>query len=131
MNTKYVMIAAACMTGIIGALLLFLPEEIANFFHLPEMTAGSLLFIQVTGALYFGFAILNWLAKANLIGGIYSRPVAAGNFVHFIIGGLSLGKGYMSTGEPVILVAAAIYSVFAILFGYVIFTHPGKTQPVS
>jgi hypothetical protein len=34
--------------------------------------------------------MLNWMARANRIGGIYSRPVAMGNFLHFTMGALVL-----------------------------------------
>ena len=36
--------------------------------------------------------MLNWMAKGTLIGGIYNKPIAIGNFTHFTIGGLALIK---------------------------------------
>ena len=38
------------------------------------------LIARACEALYLGFASLNWMAKDNLIGGIYSPPVAIGIF---------------------------------------------------
>jgi hypothetical protein len=80
--------------------------------------------LQISGALYFGFAILNWTAKENLIGGIYSKPVAVGNFAHFLIGGLALAKLVFKDMSLTYLLPAIIYSIFAILFGYVFFMNP-------
>ena len=81
--------------------------------------------MQILGALYFGFAMLNRTAKANLIGGIYSRPVAIGNATHFLIGALALIKlAFNDTTLINIWIAGVIYSIFAILFGYVLFTNP-------
>ena len=41
---------------------------------------------QLAGVLYLGFAALNWMARGNIIGGIYSRPVTIGNVLHFVSG---------------------------------------------
>jgi hypothetical protein len=83
------------------------------------------IILQIAGALYFGFAMINWTAKGNLIGGIYSRPVAIGNFAHFLIGALALIKLSFKTPAPhFVWIAAIIYSIFALLFGYVFFTNP-------
>jgi hypothetical protein len=122
MNTRLLMIACAVVMGVIGLSLTFFPVEFASYFRMP---GSNNLILQILGALYFGFALLNWTARANLIGGIYSKPVAIGNFTHFLIGGLALVKFASHNIElaygwiPVIL-----YSVFALCFGYVSFTNP-------
>jgi hypothetical protein len=68
--------------------------------------------------------MMNWTAKANLIGGIYARPLAIGNLTHFVIGALALSKGY-SLSQPIIFQAITlIYIVFAISFVIVFFRHP-------
>jgi hypothetical protein len=122
------MTLSAAALGITGILLSFFPTEIAVYFGLIE---NASIILQILGAPYFGFAILNWTAKANLIGGIYSRPVAIGNFSHFLIGALALLKLVFNIGLNYLLAAAIIYSIFAILFGYVLFTNPvAKNQPV-
>jgi len=76
------------------------------------------------GALYLGFAILNWTARGNLIGGIYSRPVALGNLWHFLIVGILLTKAAIVFAAIPLAISAAIYSLFAIGFGLVIFRAP-------
>ncbi len=117
------MTASALILGTTGILLTFIPREVASFLHFTESTTIP---FQILGALYFGFAMLNWTAKANLIGGIYSRPVCIGNFTHFLIGGLALVKLVLRNNyENGILICAIIYIIFAILFGYVFFNNPG------
>jgi hypothetical protein len=109
--------------GITGIILTFFPQEFASFFNMAD---SNIILLQVLGGLYFGFAMLNWAAKANLTGGIYSKPVTIGNFSHFVIGGLALLKfGTRNTTNPYIWVATILYLVFAILFGIVFFTSPG------
>ena len=122
MNTKLLMSISAIILGIVAIVLSFFPQEISNY---AGFGTTDLIVLQILGALYFGFAILNWTAKANLIGGIYSRPVAIGNFAHFMIGALALVKlSFSSATLPYIWIAAIIYSIFAVLFGYIFFTNP-------
>jgi hypothetical protein len=113
---------SAVVMGITGIVLSFFPQEFAIFFNL----AGSnIILLQVLGGLYFGFAMLNWAAKANLTGGIYSRPVTIGNLTHFVIVGLALLKfGTGNTTNKYIWIAVILYAIFAILFGIVFFTNP-------
>ncbi len=67
------------------------------------------------------------MARGNLVGGIYSRPVALGNFSHFAVAGVVLVKSMMAGQTSAALVASAlVYSVFAVWFGIVLFTHPLK-----
>ena len=126
MNTKYLMISSSILMGFFGLFASFLPNEILNSIGLPSTILPTLL-IQITGALYFGFALMNWMAKALLIGGIYSKPLCIGNFLHFTVAGLALVKATINNLSLTwVLVTAIIYSIFAILFGLVLFTSPIK-----
>lgn len=110
--------------GTIGIAASFLPQEIAAHLGAPA-DLHSVLLLQILGALYLGFAILNWMAKDVLIGGIYSRPLALGNFLHFAVVSIVLLKAIAAGFRvPEILVATAIYSFIAIGFGRVLFTSP-------
>jgi hypothetical protein len=82
--------------------------------------------MQIIGSLYFALAILNWMSKGSLIGGIYGRPIAMANLTHFVIAGLALIKGILANPSLsyVIWSIAIIYSIFAIFFGIVAFRHP-------
>jgi hypothetical protein len=115
------MSASAIILGCAGILLTFLPEETTQ---LAGWSSESKIVLQIAGALYFGFAMTNWMSKANLIGGIYNRPIAIGNAIHFFVGTMALLK--FSPKSSFLLTATVLYSVFAILFGYILFTHPIK-----
>ena len=86
------MIASSVFTGLLGFAASFFPNEILNNIGLAP-TETLALIVQISGALYVGFAVMNWMAKAVLIGGIYARPLAMGNFAHFMIAAISLIKG--------------------------------------
>jgi hypothetical protein len=128
MNTKILMSASSVVMGVVGVALNFAPSEILETLG-QEPNPLFAIVIQLLGALYFGFAILNWMAKSILIGGIYARPVSIGNFCHFAIGGLALFKAFASSASsPVYLILlAGVYGLFALLFGYVFLTNPFKS----
>jgi hypothetical protein len=122
MNTKLLMTVSALLMGATGILLIFIPQEISTYL---ELTGSGTILLQLFGALYFGFAMINWTGKANLIGGIYSRPLAIGNFTHFFIGAFALIKlASANSSLTWIWIATIIYSLFAVLFGYIFFTAP-------
>lgn len=126
MNTKRLMTISSVILGATGIILTFMPQEVSRYLNFTDST--SILF-QILGALYFGFAMLNWTAKANLIGGIYSKPVAIGNFTHFLVGGLTFIKLVLhNTDCTYIWACALLYLIFALLFGYVLFTNPSATN---
>lgn len=131
MNTKLLMISSALLMAVGGALLQFFPHEILN--RLGASSAGiAPLFVQITGALYLGFAMTNWMAKTVLIGGIYARPLAVGNFAHFLIGALALLKYAFTVPDSwLVWVLTVVYSLLAILFALVFFTHPLRTNNAS
>nr|WP_288935034.1 hypothetical protein [uncultured Allomuricauda sp.] len=129
MNTKILMTTSAIFLAIIGALLSFLPNEIATYFNV-ESNLITILFLQIMSALYLGFGILNWMAKGTLIGGIYNRPIAIGNLMHFGVGAIALVKvvSNIETHSEIIISLTAVYLIFALLFAYVFKTNPTKSE---
>jgi hypothetical protein len=128
MNTKILMIASAALMAVGGIALEFAPHDILNRFGAASDGVFP-LFLQLIGALYLGFAMLNYMARGVLIGGIYSRPLATGNLAHFLIGALALIKYALSAQNPMpVWITAIIYSILAILFGITMLTHPLKEK---
>jgi hypothetical protein len=125
MNTKLIMTLSAILLSLIGITLTFLPLETASYAGMSSSIILQ-LFIQVLGALYFAFGMLNWMAKGSVIGGIYNRPTVIANFSHFLIGGLALLKGLMNNSNlpKSFWILAAFYSLFAILFGIMLYSNP-------
>jgi hypothetical protein len=125
MKTKLLMTSSALFFGIIGILLSFLPNEIAEYLSV-EPSIITILFLQILGAIYLGFGILNWTAKGTLIGGIYNKPIALGNLMHFIVGAITLVKviSHVQTHTEIIIFLTVFYVIFALLFVYVFKTNP-------
>lgn len=129
MKTRLLMGFSAAVMGLLGLVCTFLPAELAAYAGAAENLSVTLV-VQAAGALYLGFAALNWLARALPIGGIYSRPIALGNFLHFTVTGFALLKAVAAGSlEAVVLPATVVYVLFAAWFGLVLFTHPGKAGP--
>jgi hypothetical protein len=125
MNTKVLMSTSAVILALAGVSLTFFPQEIGE--NMGMATSGfTAPVLQIMGALYFAFGMINWTARANLIGGIYGRPIAIGNLTHFTIGALTLLKA-MSSTSIVSVASCIIYILFAIAFGVVFFRHPIKS----
>ena len=120
------MTLSAIIMGSIGISASFIPREMLVYIDLPTNQPMPIL-IQVMGAMYLAFSMINWFAKNNLIGGIYSKPIAIGNFTHFLIASLALAKGINTeTGPSVLWAITIIYIIFALLFGYIVFGNPIK-----
>lgn len=125
MQTRILMTASALFMVVLGATASFLPEEILRYTGtVPAALINSV--VQAAGALYLGFAALNWMARGLLIGGIYGRPLALGNFLHFVVVAITLVRVLLELQLPIVIALTVIYAVFAAWFGLVLFTHPAK-----
>jgi hypothetical protein len=121
------MTLTAILLAAIGISLTFAPDNITRLLGINESIELNLI-LQLLGAAYFAFAMLNWMAKGALIGGIYNRPIASANLSHFLIGGIALTKVALSNNQiPLILsTVAGFYIVAACVFGLLISRHPIK-----
>lgn len=127
MNTRIIMILSALILFILGIISTFMPEEILRALGQTSTPIFSII-IQILGAVYLGFAFMNWMSKSHLIGGIYSRPLAIGNFTHFLIGGLTLLKFVLHSRSLnfYIIILTIVYLVFAVAFGIIFQRTPKR-----
>ena len=129
MNTKALLTSSSILLAIIGILLTFIPDELITNLGIIPNPVVTIVF-QLLGALYLGFAMVNWMAKGALIGGIYNKPVAVGNFMHFAVGAFALIKVVftLNTHNVFVISLTVIYIIFAFLFGYVFRMNPLKEK---
>ena len=123
MHTRVLMALSAIFLAIAGLITSYFPEKVLET-HGVVPNNTMLLLIQMMGALYLGFAILNWTARGILIGGIYARPVALGNLLHFAMVGVMLAKAAIVHEVVQLATSAFVFSAFAIWFGVVLFRPP-------
>ncbi len=127
MRTSRLMTASAFLMAGLGLTATFLPQEVAGRFG-GAPGDPVILLLQATGGLYLGFAMLNWFARGSILGGIYNRPMVAGNFLHFLVVALALAKA-VAAGERqgAFIAATLVYAAFACAFGWVMWSSPAKT----
>jgi hypothetical protein len=122
--TRTLMTASAAFLAVLGLAASFGPDEVLRAIDAPALPM-LLLIVQVLGATYIALAVLNWMSRNNLVGGIYSRPVALTNLLHFMTAGLAMMKAASRSTLPgIALIVMAAYVVFAISFAVVLFRHP-------
>jgi hypothetical protein len=124
MNSRLVMTASAIFMALAGLAATFLPQEILA--SLGESRSSALpLAVQILGALYIAFAMLDWMAKESVMGGIYNRPIAMGNLLHFMVGALALAKAALAgQRNAIVLALAVVYAIFALAFASIVFGSP-------
>ncbi|MBF8963782.1 hypothetical protein I0P70_11020 [Pontibacter sp. FD36] len=129
MQTKLMMVLSAAVLAALGIAFTFLPEELALYLD-SEPNPLEVVLLQLLGALYLGFAMLNWMAKGSRIGGIYNRPICVANFAHFFIGAMAMLKFLFRYPEQPFAewVLCAVYAGLAAWFGLTLFRHPLPAQ---
>ena len=121
MNTKILMTASALVLALLGIGALFAPQELLTY--LGASPSGFLPpLVQLLAAALLGLAMIDWMAKGSKVGGIYNRPIAVGNLMHFAVGAITLVHFSMHGHVPAAVIAVAvIYTLFALAFGVVVF----------
>ncbi|MEP6473071.1 MAG: hypothetical protein ABJC74_05080 [Gemmatimonadota bacterium] len=74
-----------------GLLLLFGPDEILPRV-VPGFPASASWLGQLIAAGWLALAVLNWVSRASLLGGIYGRPVVLANALFYFIGATTLSR---------------------------------------
>lgn len=127
MNTKILMTSSSILLGAAGIFALFAPDVMLALQGVESGASLSLL-IQLMGALYFAFALMNWIAKDSAIGGVYARPLSVGNFAHFFAGAMLLLKVQFSAEFNLLMfVIFIVYAMYTGLFYWLVFQATGIT----
>src|SRR5690348_12110468 len=121
---RLLMTASAVFLVLLGLPCVFAPDIVLRRLVGNTSTIAEII-VQLTGALYVGFAALDWMSRGSLMGGIYGRPVALGNLLHFFAGALAVVKVIPVIGVPAIAwPVCAGYLLFAMGFGLVVLRNP-------
>jgi hypothetical protein len=124
MNTKILMTSSSLVLGVAGVFAIFMPDVLLSVSG-ADVTKTGLVLVQLMGALYFAFALMNWTAKDSAIGGVYARPVSLANFGHFFMGVLLLTKYVFDQFSLLALVVTVIYAIYAACFYWLVFRATG------
>lgn len=132
MARKTILTSSSVTLGAFGVILSFAPDFIWESQNI-KATPIILVITQILGALYFSFAVLNWLAKESMLGGIYNRPVILANFTHYLIGCIFLLKNQiLNTNENyMICLLVLLYCSFSVSFGIMLISNPNFNESKS
>ena len=126
--TRALMAASACALAAIGVLFLFAPDVALSIIG-TAVDPSTTVIVQLGGVLYLGFAALNWMARGNMIGGIYSRPVTIGNVMHFASGTAVIFKALSRNPMPAAFwILGVAYAVFAVAFAALLWRSPVRPR---
>jgi hypothetical protein len=90
MTSRSLLATSALLLGVAGLGLLFAPASMLISFGAGPESAGACIITQLLGAALMGFATVNWTARGMALGGIYGRPIVAGNLIQCGVATLSL-----------------------------------------
>ena len=117
--SRIILIISGILLALSGTALVFLPLEIVAVLG-SAGGAGVPVLAQLFGSALIAIGFINWNSRANLMGGIYGRPLALGNFFFFAVSAISVAKE-RSHLPPFALVIILGLGLFAIAFGWILF----------
>ena len=80
---------------------------------------------QLLGAAWLALAVLDWLGRSALLGGIYARGQVSANAVVFFVSAMTLVRVVARTGAPLLAwVAFVVAAAFALVYGWLMFRGP-------
>jgi hypothetical protein len=125
MTARLILVASSVVLGLAGLGAVFAPQELLAALG-PQDAPALVVLVQLLGALYVALAVAHWTARNSRVGGIYNRPLTLGTFAHWLVGALVLLRFQLTTGSlSPLIVALALYAVFAALFGWLVFGATG------
>lgn len=127
MNSRRWMTATSVVFGGVSVVVLFAPVQLLSWLGYQK-ASGLTLLLQVLGVLLYAMALLNWMARKHVIGGIHARPITMANLAHCFAGSLVLGKHVASgNSSPVIVGGLAVYLGLLAGFYGLVFHSSGVT----
>jgi hypothetical protein len=126
-NTRALLIASTIFNGMMGLLTSFLPQEVLKITYLPTSPVNVLL-LQILSAFYIGLAMINFMSKDAVIGGIYNRPILMGNIAYHSISSIALVKYALNQGmfSTTLITMTVVYCALSLGFLRLFFVVPGK-----
>lgn len=121
MVSRNIMVASAVLMLVVGLACLFVPSLIATALNQSLQVAIA---FQLVAAGPFGFAMLNWSARGQMLGGIYRRPLVAANFTNAGILTLVLTTDQLTNPSVTGIVGSIVFLVYWASFTWLLFSKP-------
>jgi hypothetical protein len=123
MPTNPLLVAVSAAYAICGLALLFATDEIMASLA-PGTPPFALWIAGLLGGALTAFAMLNWLQRHTLMGGIYGRPLLVANLLLLSNTTFSALRMWRSQHAPVYAIVGLIGGAFFVAFGRLMFRNP-------
>ena len=110
---------------LLGGVALLFASDVLLPALVPGFPPAAAWLGQLLGAAWLGVAVLNWLQRAVVLGGIYGRPVVFANLTLYFVSALSLLRGLLGGGVPRVLwLLLAALAGLAVSYGALLLRGP-------
>jgi hypothetical protein len=107
-----------------GLAMLFAADAILPVL-VPGFPAEGAWLGQLLGAAWLGVAMLDWMHRTTLIGGIYGRAIVMANLVLYFVGATSLVRPLLRAGAPAAMwLVFAPFALLALVYGVLLYRGP-------
>ena len=125
--SAFLMVGSALALGVLGMICLFFPDEVAPAVGVAGEAAIT---IQVVAGGLLALAILNWMGRTAIYGGIYGRPIVMANLTMGTVSGLSaIRVAGSSEGSSSMWLLAVLFLTQAAAFGTLMWFGPWEKRP--
>ncbi len=114
---------SAAVLGTLGITASFVPHELLDFLDSPPATA-AVLSVQLLGAAWLALAMLDWVSRGTVIGGIYGRPLVVTNLTCFGISTIVVAKLVLQAPNATLALLLCAFALPAAGFGWYLFNPP-------
>jgi hypothetical protein len=116
MKLNPLLLAAALLYVVPGLALTFAPQETLGALGFPPSLLGDWL-AQLLGAALLGLALLSWVQRHTLIGGVFGRPLLMTNLLFTTASFFASFRTWRQVDTPPLLVATILLGALAAAFG--------------
>lgn len=95
----------------------------------PGFLPGHAWVGQLVASGWFAVAMLNWMSRNTILGGIFGRPLVLTNLTVYVVTATTLWKAAALTAFPTaMLVASAMAAIMAIAYGWLMVRGPLRAE---
>lgn len=131
MRSTVVTRVSAVLLALTGAALLFAPVEILGRLAM-NVPADAAWLAQLLAAAWLALAVMNWLTRFTMVGGIYGRAVVSANATVYFVSAMVLLSAGRRLGFSTAIAALAVAAVaMAAVYAFLLFRGPFAADRVS
>lgn len=128
MKLNPLVLAAALLYVVPGLALTFGPQEVLGAIGVAPSILGDWL-AQLLGAALLGLALLNWIQRHTLVGGVFGRPLLMTNLLFSTASFFASLRTWRQVSTTPLLVATIVLGALAAAFGSRLFRPASPPAP--